>query len=795
MRKWNLASSDPLALTLAADVRLGPTDYANDHIWELVFGKGSPPAVSLQTTYGLRARSMRIFPAFTLQELTSIDPASFTNQPAVQLVFPNFLQISYSPFQGIDVLADYWVPESQVVAGRVRVFNRSAEAVQLKFECIAQLTPAEGQRMAFTQVQAVNVLAGSTGDLQPVVFMTGGPKPGSGIYPSLELKFEIPPDGERQATWVQAALADTNESFNLARSTAGRNWEAELARLESLNSQQLEILTGDPDWDVAFMLAQKQAIEAFVGPTEQLPYPSIVITRSPDQGYSLRGDGSDYNHLWNGQTALDAYYLSSIILPAAPQLTKGLLLNFLAAQGENGEIDWKPGLGGQRGKLNATPVLCSLAWLIYQGTEEREFLAQVFPKLHQFLKSWFNEKHDRDQDGFPEWDHPAQGGMEDHPAYSPWHSWSQGAEISSAENPAMGAFLYRECQSLMQIARLLGKEKELVEVQVLAERLRAGVEECWDAVEASYLDRDRESHYCTSSSWLGNQTGPGIITLEQDFSHPVRLLFHIQSNSGARPALNIFVHGKGVAGVERIEHVSDARSRWLLDQGRITGELLYSSIEKIEVQRLGDNDYLNVYSVGYHQLFYSTLLPLWAGIPQPGRADELVEGSLLNPYKFWRTHGIPACAVPPSEAATVCDCASPSWNALIGEGLLHYGYRQEAAELCTRLMDTIVCNLKQEGMFRRLYRVESGFGQGERDAISGLAPLGFFLETLGVRLISPHRVSLSGFNPFPWPITVKYRGLTILKQRDKSTVIFPDGQTVNIDDPAPQVVALEKETV
>lgn len=793
MRTWNLTASDPLSLTLAADARLGATDYADDHIWELVFGKGSPPAVSLQTTYGLRARSMRLFPSFTYQDYTLIDPSTFHSQPVIQLLFPNFVVLKYSPFQGIDVFSEYWVPESHVISGRVRILNQTDNPARLKFEWIAQLTPADGQRMAFMELQAVNILAGSTGSLEPLLFMTGGPKPGGGIYPSLELDFEIPSAGERQVTWVHSALADTNDSFALARSTAGRNWEAERSRLEILNSQQVEILTGDPDWDAVFMLTQKKALEGFVGPTEALPYPSIVTTRSPDQGHSLRGDGSDYNHLWNGQTALDALYLSSIILPAAPQLARGLLLNFLSVQEEGGSVDWKPGLAGQRGKLNATPVLCCLAWKIYESTDDREFLEQVFPRLLTFARSWFSSRHDRDQDGFPEWDHPSQGGMDDHPAYSPWNPWSQGADISAAENPGMGAFLYREYQSLAQIARVLGCEGELGEIQVLAERLRLAVEDCWNAVESAYLDRDRESHFCTTGAWLGNQTGPGLITLQNSFSHPVRLLFHIQSNAGSRPSPHIFIHGKGASGTDRIEHLAEGKIRWLLDLGRMTGELLYSSIDHIEVQGLGANDYLNVYSVGFHQLYYTSLLPLWAGIPAPERAQELVEGSLLNPFKFWRTHGIPACAVPPSEAATVCDCASPAWNALLGEGLLAYGYRREAADLCTRLVNTIIENLKREAAFRRLYRVESGLGQGERDALTGLAPLGFFLDTLGIRLVSSHKVAVAGFNPFPWPVTVKYRGMTVLKQREKTTVVFPDGQTVNIDDPAPRIVALEKE--
>src|SRR4030067_2891937 len=235
---------------------------------------------------------MRLFPSFTFQDSTRIDPATFHSQPLIQLLFPNFLMLKYSPFQGIDVITEYWVPESHVISGRIRLLNLGGDAVHIKFEWIAQLTPAEGQGMAFKEIQAVNVLAGETGSQEPVLFMTGGPKPGTGIYPSLGLNLEIPNNGERQATWVLAAVANTNDSFNLARSIAGRNWEAERSRLESLNSQQVEVLTGNPDWDAVFMLTQKKAIESFIGPTENLPYPSIVMTRTPDQGYSLRGDAS-----------------------------------------------------------------------------------------------------------------------------------------------------------------------------------------------------------------------------------------------------------------------------------------------------------------------------------------------------------------------------------------------------------------------------------------------------------------------------------------------------------------------
>jgi hypothetical protein len=131
------------------------------------------------------------------------------------------------------------------------------------------------------------------------------------------------------------------------------------------------------------------------------------------------------------------------------------------------------------------------------------------------------------------------------------------------------------------------------------------------------------------------------------------------------------------------------------------------------------------------------------------------------------------------------------WNEMVGEGLLAYGYRDEAAALVRRLMSAVIQNLKQKRAFSQAYHADNGEGLGERNTLSGLAPLGLFLETLGVRLYTANQVSLSGFNPFPWPVTVKYRGLTILRRKDSTILTFPGGQTTTIEDPSPQMVSLE----
>ena len=241
MRARSLAPGDPLALTLAADFRLCPTDYVNDQIWELEIGGGDPPALALCTTYGLRARAMRLFPRFTLGRQALTDPALFHLPPRLHSFFPNFLQLDFSPFPGLDVIAEYWVPDSHTTAGRIQVTNLSSEPRSLLLELCGQLAPLDGHNLSAVRMQSVNVLAGSTSDLAPVIFLTGGPQPGPGPYPSLSLDLALASGSSRSLTWAQAALANPSDSLDLVRRLVARPWEAERTRIELLNAAWIDL--------------------------------------------------------------------------------------------------------------------------------------------------------------------------------------------------------------------------------------------------------------------------------------------------------------------------------------------------------------------------------------------------------------------------------------------------------------------------------------------------------------------------------------------------------------------------
>jgi hypothetical protein len=797
MREWNLAPGDPLALTLAADFRLCSPDYLNDMIWELESG-GDPPALALRTTYGLRARLMRLFPRFSMGTQAVTDPAQFLQPPHLRRFYPNFLLLDFSPFAGLDVVAEYWVPDSHSTAGRITVTNRTARQLTLLLELCGQLAPLEtGQNLAALPMQSVNVLAGRSSDLAPVIFLTGGPQPGPGPYPSLALELVLEAAGSRCLTWAQAALASPADSLNLARRTAARPWEAEMARIEQINAaQSIDIQTGDPDWDAALALSQKAAFSLFFGPNQHLPNPSFVLARQPDQGFSARGDGTDYSPLWNGQPPLEATYLASL-LPGAPELAAGLVRNFLAVQSADGTVDWKPGLAGQHGRWLAAPLLASLAWQTYQHSLDRDFLRAVQTGLQTFTQCWFNAAHDRDQDGFPEWDHPLQTGLEDNPAFTVWQAGGQGASISTTESPALSAMLTHEILSLAHIAEALDQPGEQKMLESRAADLRLMTETCWDESAAFYHNRDRATHRNPAGKTLGRQSGNGKFTLDQSFPEPVRLLVRIKLTGEASRRPEIILHGQEEA-APRSESLGRLDFQWGPGLAVATSDQVYTRLEQVEISGLHSSDQVSIQIMDFSSEDISLFLPLWAGIPALPRLQALADATLLAEAHFWKPFGLPACPsgnskTRPTSAEHTIDSTRQAvhlpWNVLVGQGLLAYGMRTEAARLTARLMAAVIQALKKQHAFFQAYHAETGEGLGERNPLQGLAPIGLFLETLGVIIQSPTQLTLTGKNPFPWPVTVKYRGLTVTRQAEQTLVVFPDGQTLTLDDPTEAVVS------
>lgn len=795
MRDWSLRIGDPLQLTLAADARLSKTDYVNDHIWEVELGGPDPErsAIGLYTTYGLRARSMRIFLRFSEGNSTITDPNTFTVKPSLKRFYPNFLTLDFVPFENLQTTTDFWVSDSHAVASRITFTNKSNAVRQIKLEVCAVLAHLNGQSIVPTQQQLVNILAGQTSGIAPVIFMTGGPKHGPGPHASLLLDLELGPGATRTLSFAQACLNTIPEAFDLARKTAARSWNAELARIEMTDASQiLDIRTGDADWDAALAFSQKSAHALFVNNGNHFPHPSFVQARHTDNGFSHQGDGTDYPPSWNGQFALDAYYLSNI-LQGTPHITKNLLLNFLSTQDEEGEIDGKPGIAGQRGKFVSMPILASMAWKYYQRTQDENFLAEAFPKLIKFFWAWFAGIHDRNRDRIPEWDHILQTGFEDNPLFDVWNPWSQGLDVSYVHSPALEAMLYKESQALAKIANKLGKpDEETALIQAQAEKIKESLEAGWNARTSFYSYRDRETGEMTAGKIIAKKKGDGNLKPKFESQTGVRLLIEIQTKNPAAKRPEVVIseffakNSKGES-----ETIAGHQFQWRTGGLVATSQKIFNKIGRVSVTGLEFNDKINVRVVDTTGEDITLGLPLWAGVVEKQRAYAMVGRNVMTAERFDRPFGMPLLPLTLNkESESVALSVSLPWNMLIAEGLLDYGFRAEATRLTAHLMNAVIQNLKQNRAFYQRYHAEKGSGIGERNSLQGFAPVGLFLQALGVTIYSATKIKLEGKNLFPFSVTIKYKGLTIVRSSEQTTVTFENGESVIVKEEVACIVEM-----
>jgi hypothetical protein len=81
-------------------------------------------------------------------------------------------------------------------------------------------------------------------------------------------------------------------------------------------------------------------------------------------------------------------------------------------------------------------------------------------------------------------------------------------------------------------------------------------------------------------------------------------------------------------------------------------------------------------------------------------------------------------------------------------------------------------------------------GIGERNSLHGFAPLGLFMQALGVTILSSSRVKLEGRNLFPWPVTIKHKDLTISRGLEQTVVTFSNGESVIVKEETPCIVEM-----
>jgi len=806
MREWNLPPDGPLTLRFAADARLKLTDYADDQSWEIALGTGDEPALSFNTRYGGRVGLSRIVPMWYLDGRAVYTAVAMRSGYTLKAFAPNYARLSAALTDTLQLVAELFVVESRGVAGLFTLENTGSAAQEVRLELAAQ---------AVRDVQPIPMNAlmledgtdalhmGKIGNLDPVLMLAGAKSPpvsrfpGTTQVPKLVLTLNVPAGGKARTRWAHAGRDSVRESLRNAHHWLTKaDLDAERARIDRLDAHVPHIETGRPDWDAALAFSAAVVLRSFIGPTSHLPYPSLVTARTPGRGYSPRGDGSDHAWQWSGQTA----YTALLTLPSAailaPDLAAGVVRNALAVRGPDGYIDFKPGLGGQRARQLSAPLWASIAWAVYEQTEDRALIAEALPALRTFFERWFAKDADADGDGFPEWANTQQSGYNEHPIFARFRRWAENADIHKAEAPDLAAYLIAEGRALQKMADLIGDQTGMDAVQKRVAALEGMLPSLWNAQIGNYQYRDRDTDQAVKGVNLFRGKGDEPFDVRTPLTPANRLILRVVGGRDTAPRFSVVVEGVNAKGQHVSETLSSAAFAWHMGMGAAVTENVYSQINYIKFEGL-----IRLFSVEIDTADLSRdvlfgLMPLWAGIPDVARAADLHK-TLTDPARYWRPHGIPVTPATDEAFAPNNDGGSggvfPLWNVMLIDGLLHYGYTADAATLFTRLLENQIAALRGERAFREFYNSETGAGLGDVDELAGVVPLATFFKLIGLRVVSERRIWAGGTYALPLPeVAVTVGGTRITRRADGTSVAFASGQTVSvgadwqlIEDPTP----------
>jgi len=787
LRRWEMDRAIPFQFQIAADARFSRTDYTDDQVWTLNLGSRNNPALSFQTQFGGRAELASIVPMWTLDGRTVHQFQTYVKPPYITHFAPGYLRAEAQIVPELELVAQYWAMESRAAGGEFVLMNVGDKDINLRLDLFGRVVINKRNRKLNVLTFRDDTIAlhlGQIGDINPVVTLEGSTLDVYGGYissPKVGCKVKIDVGQTVRIPFVVAGLTDMRDSVSLAMNWMSRPWKPffEQISLEATTVPKIE--TGNADWDKVIDLSYTLLINSFLKPTDHLPYASFVANRATDRGWSKRGDGADHIRVWSGQDPTLAYLTVPAIVNIDPKLAKAVVLNYLSTQDDSGFVDRQPGLGGQKQGVMMIPTLARMAWMIYQQTDDKQFIQDTFTKLNVFFKRWFNHDMDADGDGVPEWRSERQMGYVAFPTFGKGQPWGQGANIQQMETPDLVAYLISEAEALHAMAEVL--EEDTDEIANQLKQLESHLEEFWDGTRYTY--RDRDSHITTDSvELLDGVPGDETHTLDRSLVVPNRVVIRIVGGVSHRPRVNLNLIGKDADGNSVTIKADTDDFLWLNRQGMYTSDKALSHIDSIKIDGLSRVYKIYAETIDNSRLDINHLIPLWTGRLTDEHAKSLVELAMDEKH-FMRPNGI-------TMVSAQDENFSPSnanggggiwmyWLSLIGEGMVKSGYHKEATQLVKTVLESLSKILFQDGYLSQFYHANELKAYGEDHHIGGIVPLHLLNEVLGVRIVSRYKVWVGG--DFTWgnQIIIEQYHVVVTRSEDEIYIRFPSGHETTLD--------------
>jgi hypothetical protein len=776
-------------LILAVDGQSDSFTPENDHVWSVSVGNSEQSAFSLQTTFNLRAKLMRLFPVFTIEGKRITSTADFNQPPCITHACPGFIQIQCAPAAGLSVTFDLLMLTSDTLTGAVHCSGGQGAPESITLEMAAVLNPMqEGVATKPERKGTLKILSGQTGHLYPVLFMSGGPDLTNSPYPALSKT--IQPAAQENLVLKWALVAGKSKADSLERARKAITHPLTQTAVEKVISQSqktIHIKTGNPGWDTTFALSQVHLANHRIAQSKNPSSLGFLRTRLPDD--PIPADSQNTNT--DAITLLETLYLAKALLSIEPELLKQMVLHFLSKQGKKGNIPHSFSSTMLEKPYQELPLLAHLSLQIYNATRDQAFLKKVFPGLLKFLNAW-QDNAPRKSDTLPVIESVQQLQLDS--GLFPFDIWNDsgwGQAIQTVNTPALAALLYRETTSLAEIAGILKAKSIQRKLKKEAKKWQTQLHALWNPYRGRYDYQDQANQEVPTAVKIFNGKAQKSININHCFKTAQRFLIRLNAAEERTRVCTLTIIGKDARGESLQETTQPRDILWVLGRAFITSQNLYSKLESLHITGLTQNDQVLIKTTDLSQGDISCLLPLWAGATTEKQVNAILKHH-LHPQDERLAYGIPEALKPFKNLPK--DLPNPVnllWNMLILEGLVKNHRQKEAASVFEACMTAVQHGLRSyEGFYPR-YDSENGRPTGKRNVITSIPPIEIFLEICGIKLHTPQRLAVWGQNPFPWPVEVQWQGLTIRREGPQTDITFPNGQHIQRESEA--AVLLEQE--
>jgi len=689
--------------------------------------------------------SFRFFPRFSELSQIQIDPVVFDPTPYLDSFSWDWIEFLYQPQKDLEVRSHYWTPDSGVICGESWINNLTGHhrVVVLDLVCLLQ-SQGVGNQITLGEIIGRPILTGCIGEQNLILFLAGNPNFREDPFPYLQTTLSLSPHGSEKVHWICIKSDTNNAAREVLESVLQLDWPGEISHRKVSLQSQLEITTGDPNWDFVLALSQKLAQSKYhqlISGEEITPFQALMLFQSLDN----KTPGSIKN-------ILDLVF--------------------------NDNVQNEPERKINEGDLTPPLLAAELLWQIHQAGFNSDVWSSYLPKAAGWLENWFSTSLDTDGDGIPELVHPL---ILDLPGSKTDDELLSGNNLilyPYLESPGLSALLYNDLCKIIDLNQILGSSAN-PHLQERKDTLSIFLEESWDPDKSEFQNRDGSSHSTVAGLNITENLQPGLNILRTDLTQPTRIgvLHHGSASDHVPEELIIIFHGLDWRGNYRIEELHSGNITWA--EGTFWGisESVFSKLDYCILKGYNPEGDIRLINPSTSDSHITQLLPLWAGILPPGQIGDFIENILLDDGRYWSPYGFSSSPGPSRSTVQL------TWNLLLGQTLLKFKKHDQAAELVRRWMAAIIPEIEHSGSLFPGYEVETGQGTGKKESLESLFPVSFFLQVLGINFFQDARLSIEGKNPFPWPVKLRYRGLTIMREKDQTLIIRPGRETIILTDP------------